>query len=698
MSALKFISEIVSRHSVILLTNNHQPISAQVAVFLKSRPDIKLVEIADANTGIFSDDPIQVVVHFAGFGKPSLAQSLYHTSSLHRLMDYSLRKHAKFVLVLPDVPTPQQQTAIDLTHQFGKNFSLNYTLITVPGNSEIHQAAQAIIRSFIHDFKLAPPLAPTPTVSLFPARPKTLAKKYDLFALKIFGMAFLFLFIPWLVFLAGLSLTAIALRCGKANLQSGNWAMAQTCGRATNDTAVVLRGEAFWVLGSNSVIRLSGVSLPDFFISLSRLGQNIQALGHAGDLATTGKLVDLSESLPRTLEQLAYSQADLQKMPHTQGLVAELAELRTFMAKANLVLPGIKEIVAAPRQTWLVLLQDADELRPTGGFIDNFALASLENGQITDIQIYDTESTDGLLRGHVDPPVDLAKLTHQDNWYLRDSNWDPDFPSSAARAAWFVNKELGQSVDGVVGVNSHLEQHLAQILSVNTNSDSKTLSTNLITKLKSMTTSEQRQVVSFLLQQLENRQMTITSLGNSVPLNVVAWDGGISCCDKDSVYVVDSNVGINKVNSQIKPVYKLNVSKNNSTMRYDFELSYTNSSPSAAWPLGDYANYVRVMVPAAFQFDQASFDGKTIARAEVIQSNEAGFVTWGILVNIPVGQAKILKLAAHRNISGTTNAQYQLRWLNQPGQMPIPLTIASSAQIGYNAVLSSPIDVTLKLN
>ena len=60
---------------------------------------------------------------------------------------------------------------------------------------------------------------------------------------------------------------------------------------------------------------------------------------------------------------------------------------------------------------------------------------------------------DGQLKGHVDPPAPMRDLLGQEHWYLRDSNWDPDFKESAARAAWFYEKEGGVPVDGVIAIN-----------------------------------------------------------------------------------------------------------------------------------------------------------------------------------------------------------------------------------------------------
>lgn len=106
------------------------------------------------------------------------------------------------------------------------------------------------------------------------------------------------------------------------------------------------------------------------------------------------------------------------------------------------------------KQTYLVLLQNSMELRPTGGFIGSIATVTLAEGRVEDLQIQDVYAVDGQLAGHVDPPQPVRELLGQEHWYLRDSNWDPDFSASAARAAWFYEKETGTRVDGVFAVTT----------------------------------------------------------------------------------------------------------------------------------------------------------------------------------------------------------------------------------------------------
>jgi len=80
------------------------------------------------------------------------------------------------------------------------------------------------------------------------------------------------------------------------------------------------------------------------------------------------------------------------------------------------------------------------ELRPTGGFIGSFGLLNFENGKLGNLNVNDIYAIDGQLKGHVAPPDELLHFLGQPNWYMRDSNWSPDFPISAERAYMVLGK------------------------------------------------------------------------------------------------------------------------------------------------------------------------------------------------------------------------------------------------------------------
>ncbi|MBI5448909.1 DUF4012 domain-containing protein [Candidatus Gottesmanbacteria bacterium] len=105
------------------------------------------------------------------------------------------------------------------------------------------------------------------------------------------------------------------------------------------------------------------------------------------------------------------------------------------------------------KQVYLILLQNSMELRPGGGFIGSIMQVTVEDGKMIEMNLQDVYAIDGQLKGHVDPPVGVKELLAQEHWYLRDSNWDPDFRVSGERARWFYEKETGVAVDGVIAVS-----------------------------------------------------------------------------------------------------------------------------------------------------------------------------------------------------------------------------------------------------
>ena len=141
-----------------------------------------------------------------------------------------------------------------------------------------------------------------------------------------------------------------------------------------------------------------------------------------------------------------------------------LSSFESRLTVVNQVLPLAQKIFAPQTaKTYLLLFQNNMELRPTGGFIGSFALLTINSGKIIEFKILDVYDADGQLKGHVDPPYPIRKILNQPNWFLRDSNFDPDFAKSAVQAAWFLQKELGKSVDGVIAVNAFFLQNLLKV-------------------------------------------------------------------------------------------------------------------------------------------------------------------------------------------------------------------------------------------
>jgi len=102
----------------------------------------------------------------------------------------------------------------------------------------------------------------------------------------------------------------------------------------------------------------------------------------------------------------------------------------------------------------LVLMQNNNELRPTGGFIGSFASLNLKNGGIESLKVDSIYALDGQLKEDIAPPQPILNVNQR--WYLRDANWFADFPQTAKKLSAFYEKEGGETPDIVMAMTPNL--------------------------------------------------------------------------------------------------------------------------------------------------------------------------------------------------------------------------------------------------
>lgn len=186
-----------------------------------------------------------------------------------------------------------------------------------------------------------------------------------------------------------------------------------------------------------------GHSVESFSAQLHKPIRDI--LSGLGELENAAALLNLVEanSLPAELQN---------------KVTAAVSELNYFLDIAQPIadaLPQLPNLLGdqTPRR-YLLLFQNPDEIRPTGGFIGSIGILDLNDGFAKKFEIKDVYEIDGQLTKHLNPPEGFGFITG--NWGLRDANYHPDFPTSA-EAASFLFEEAGfGSVDGVVAVNASL--------------------------------------------------------------------------------------------------------------------------------------------------------------------------------------------------------------------------------------------------
>jgi hypothetical protein len=156
------------------------------------------------------------------------------------------------------------------------------------------------------------------------------------------------------------------------------------------------------------------------------------------------KLADISPDLLVTVDLLIRYHQDLQDI---NDLLLDAPELLT-------VALGLEDT-----QTYLVLSQNSDELRPSGGYISTYGWMIIRNGRIVNYDYSPTTATSP------NPPPDaLAEQVEVPAWWISyreplyaawDGSWHIDFPSTARLAAWYYNNGDNPQapVDGVIAID-----------------------------------------------------------------------------------------------------------------------------------------------------------------------------------------------------------------------------------------------------
>ncbi len=112
-------------------------------------------------------------------------------------------------------------------------------------------------------------------------------------------------------------------------------------------------------------------------------------------------------------------------------------------------------------QRYLILFQNRDEIRPTGGFIGSYLIVDINEGRVVKTQYRDVYETDGQAHREIAPPSYFGKITSR--WRLRDANFSPDFPTSAQNILWFLEEEGGPTVDHVIAIDQTVAEKILEV-------------------------------------------------------------------------------------------------------------------------------------------------------------------------------------------------------------------------------------------
>lgn len=413
-----------------------------------------------------------------------------------------------------------------------------------------------------------------------------------------------------------------------------------------------------WILNAASFMPLVGkpISLSRNMISVATniseaAGLLNQVIQKNGD--PTEYIVLINEQIKQTLPYLESANQDLKGI--STSLLPE--EFRPYFDNLKNYLPAtidnLKELNEAfslsvdllghhSEKRYVVLFQNNNEIRPTGGFIGSFALFDVYNGKIVNLEIpkgglYDLEAGQTT---KLKAPGALSLINSEFN--IWDANWWYDFPTSAKKIIWFYQQAGDSSLDGVIAINANVLQELLVVLGpvtldeygvvidsenifdvlqeeVELNYDKeankpKAIIADLVPIVleKLLSNSEkQKEIVSVFAKTLVSKDIQIYSQNPDTQEALVnfGWAGQMLNYNRDYLSVISTNIAGGKTDNNIYQEidHQANISENGEIIN-TVKITRTNQGEEDYFLAGIYggnASYLRIYTPLGSEFIEA---------------------------------------------------------------------------------------------
>ncbi len=420
-----------------------------------------------------------------------------------------------------------------------------------------------------------------------------------------------------------------------------------------------------------------------------------------------------------------------------------------YLELASLGLDGLIALprVAEPGQqhTWLVLIQNSDELRATGGFISSVAEVKLQGSKPVAWRYMNSYDVESYRQPH--PPAPEAMQVHMDAGVLlfRDANWSPDYPASAEVLAALYRADMGEPVAGIVAIDTtfvklllaalgpiHVPQYDVTVTADNVVETAigfwnEPLDAPSITERaeRQQEWMQHRKDFGGALVQVGLDRVSSLSLGDVLQLartaqqaiagkHLLAWavddpalqddlrraglDGGLKQRPGDYLMVVDSNVGWNKADRYIDRSIDYHVTVGSDSLRARVSVTYQNLADVQltecthragyedsydALAKQCYWNYVRVLVPRGSALRAAQG-----AEGAIDLGTEGDKMTIGALLVVPPGQSRTLVLEYDLPSAVLLRSgSYALLVQKQPG--PVSVRVGVTVELTSGALHSA---------
>ena len=366
--------------------------------------------------------------------------------------------------------------------------------------------------------------------------------------------------------------------------------------------------------------------------------------------------------------------------------------------------------------TFFILLQNNFELRPGGGFLGQYAIVKIKNGELVSTFVEDANLLDQRIKNAditITPPWPLTRYMQIRKWMLRDSNFSPDFPTNAQKAEYFYRLGGGrEKFDAVIAVDAVVFDHVLELtgpisipgypgtyssnggalqleeaveknylgdtVSATAKENRKTIMKKLAAEIMTRlaTVNNIPKIATLAQEELRNKDIMLFFHDEALQSLVasVYWDGSVTKdWGSDSLMVVDANMGALKSDAYIKRALEYSVDftagdRPKATVLY----TYTHTATHGDWRTSDYHTYTRVYTPLGSTYVENSRQ-KT---GGVGAQDDTTFkkTVFGYKVDALIGQTLPTGISYELPATITEN-NYRLLIQKQSGIGTIPVTV-----------------------
>ncbi len=358
---------------------------------------------------------------------------------------------------------------------------------------------------------------------------------------------------------------------------------------------------------------------------------------------------------------------------------------------------------------YLLLLQNNMELRPGGGFLGQYAIVRVRDGEVIDFKVEDANLLDQRIKVKVTPPWPFTRYLQIKRWKFRDSNFSPDFPTNVAKARYFLRLAgVNNRFDGVVAINATVLNEALKItgpitvrgvtfdakdavltleeavgknyLGDDVDPAAKQARKNIMIEMahvlldRLVKPSNFKKISDLAFAELNNKDVQLFFTDENLQAKVVAagWSGKLDdSWDNDFLMVVDANLGGLKSDYFVKRriVHEVDFTTGERAVATT-RVYYNHTAKYGDWRTSDWHGYVRMIVPSGSEFlERVKTGGVRTTHLKDFNKTQFGYKVDAVM-NRELETIIKYRLPAH-----ITADNYKFYIQKQSGVGDVPLTV-----------------------